>query len=263
MPFHESPDGTRIHYRLAGSGEQGLVFIHGWCGNVEHWEPQARAFSRTHRVLRVDRRGDGRSDAPPSGYDPRDQADEIAGLIEALGLRDLVAIGHAGGTPATLQLAARHPRLIRANVVIDWGPDLRPLRERRGSVGQLPTEEEGYEQVLARRYEAFFGPHVDPEKVRGWAAVAARTPRHVAIANRVGSTQFSHAALLRRIEQPTLWINSTRPSLSFLRDLLPHAEQAWVIGCGHFPQLETPEQVNVLLRNFLGRLEQGQVAGRN
>ena len=262
MPFHESPDGTRIHYRLAGSGEQGLVFIHGWCGNTAHWAPQARAFARTHRVLRIDRRGDGRSDAPPGGYDPRDQADEMAGLIEALGLRDLVAIGHAGGTPATLQLAARHPRLIKANVVIDWGPDLRPLRERRGSVGQLPTEDEGYEQVLAKRYEGFFGPHVDRDKVRGWAAVAARTPRHVAMANRVGSTQFSHAALLRRIEQPTLWINSTRPSLSFLRDLLPHAEQAWVIGTGHFPQLEVPEQINVLLRNFLGRLERGEVRSR-
>ena len=89
MPFHESPDGSRLHYRLAGSGEQGLIFIHGWCGNTEHWEPQARAFARTHRVLRVDRRGDGRSDAPEGGYHPRDQADEMAGLIEALGLRDL------------------------------------------------------------------------------------------------------------------------------------------------------------------------------
>ena len=82
------------------------------------------------------------------------------------------------------------------------------------------------------------------------------------MANRVGSTQFSHAALLRRIRQPTLWINSTRPSLGFLRDLLPQAEQAWVIGTGHFPQLEVPEQINVLLRNFLGRLERGEVRSR-
>ena len=263
MPFHESQDGTRIHYRLAGSGDQGLIFIHGWCGNTEHWEPQARAFARTHRVLRVDRRGDGRSDAPASGYHPRDQADEMAGLIEALGMRDLVAIGHAGGTPATLQLSTRHPDLIKANVVIDWGPDTRPLRERRGRVGQLPSEDEGYEQNLAERYKGFFGPYADPEKVRGWAATAARTPRHVAMANRVGGSQISHTALLRRTKQPTLWINSTRPSLRFLRDLLPHAEQAWVIGAGHFPQLETPEQVNVLLRNFLGRLERGQVASRS
>ncbi len=262
MPFHRSPDGTRIHYRLAGSGEQGLIFIHGWCGNTAHWEPQARAFARTHRVLRVDRRGDGRSDAPPGGYGPRDQADEIAGLIEALGMRDLVAIGHAGGTPATLQLAARHPELVRANVVIDWGPDLRPLRERRGSVGQLPAEDEGYAEDLARRYEAFFGRYTDHEQVRAWAAEAARTPRHVAMGNRAGSTQFSHAALLQRIRQPTLWINATRPSLDFLGTLLPHAEQAWVIGSGHFPQLETPQQVNVLLRNFLGRIERGQVRSR-
>ena len=263
MPFHESPDGTRLHYRLAGSGEQGLIFIHGWCGNTEQWEPQARPFARTHRVLRVDRRGDGRSDAPASGYHPRDQADEMAGLIEALGLRDLVAIGHAGGTPATLQLSTRHPDLIRANVVIDWGPDMRPVSERRGRVGQLPSEDEGYEQNLAERYKGFFGPYADPDKVQAWAATAARTPRHVAMANRVGSSEISHTALLRRIKQPTLWINSTPRNMGFLRDLAPHAEQAWVIGAGHFPQLETPEQVNVLLRNFLGRLERGQVASRS
>jgi pimeloyl-ACP methyl ester carboxylesterase len=263
MPFHQSPDGTRIHYRLAGPGKRGLVFIPGWCGNTTHWEPQARAFTRTHRVLRVDRRGDGRSEAPPGGYHPRDQADEIAGLIEALGMRDLVAIGHAGGTPATLQLATRHPQLITANVVIDWGPDRRPASERRAGVGQLPAEDEGYEQDLAARYEGFFGQYADRDKVKAWAAMAARTPRHVAMANRIGSSQISHTALMRRVRQPTLWINSTPRNMSFLRELLPHAEQAWVIGSGHFPQLEAPEQVNVLLRNFLERLERGQVTARN
>ena len=72
------------------------------------------------------------------------------------------------------------------------------------------------------------------------------------MANRVGSSEIDHPALLRRIKQPTLWINSTPRDMGFLRDLAPHAEQAWVIGAGHFPQLETPEQVNVLLRNFSG-----------
>lgn len=258
MAFYAAADGTRLHYRLAGSGRPALLFIHGWCGNVGHWDPQARALSRTHRVLRVDRRGDGRSEAPEHGYRPREQADEIAALARSLRVRSAVAIGHAGGAPATLELATRHPGLVKALVLIDWGPDLRPLEQRR-QVGQLPVE--GYEAALAERYEGFFSPTADRRKVRAWAAAAACTPRHVAMANREGSAATNHGALLSRVKQPALWINSTRRNAAELvHELLPHAELAQVVGAGHFPQLEVPEQVNAILRDFLARLDRGLVS---
>ena len=260
MPFYTSEDGTRLHYRLAGSGRPALLFIHGWCGNLGHWEPQARAFGRRHRVLRVDRRGDGRSEAPARGYGPREQADEIAALARSLRIRGAVAIGHAGGTPATLELTTRHPQLVKALVVIDWGPDLRPLEQRRG-VAPLP--EDGVEAWLADRYEGYFAESADRRKVRAWAAEAARTPRHVAMANREGSAATSHRTLLGRVKQPALWINSTRRDAGeFVPESLPHAELAQVVGSGHFPQLEVLEQVNAILRDFLGRLGRGLVSPR-
>ena len=260
MPFHVSDDGTRLHYRLEGEGRPALLFVHGWCGNLEHWAPQARAFAGAHRVLRVDRRGDGRSDAPEGGYRPAAQADEIAALARALGLRRLVAIGHAGGSPATVALAARHGRLVRALAIVDWAPDLRPP-ERRRPAAPLPAE--GYAEALAERYRGFFGPAADRRRVRAWAAAAARTPRHAAAANREGAAAADHAALLAGVRQPALWINATRrDAAALVREALPHAELAQVVGSGHFPQLEVPDQVNAILRDFLGRLGRGLAAGR-
>ena len=135
MPFYTSEDGTRLHYRLVGSGRPALLFIHGWCGNLGHWEPQARAFGRRHRVLRVDRRGDGRSEAPARGYGPREQADEIAALARSLRIRGAVAIGHAGGTPRPTTSCAwpssRPPRRRRS------APSDRPRSDRRGPRGMV------------------------------------------------------------------------------------------------------------------------------
>ena len=196
MPYYTSADGTRLHYLDSGEGRPALLFIHGWCGDVRHWEPQARAFRGRHRVVRVDRRGDGRSQAPARGYLPREQADDIATLVRSLRIRRVVAIGHAGGAPATLELAGRHPGLVSALVVVDWAPDLRPASQRRAA----PLPEEGYEAALARRYEGFFGPAADRRRVRRWAAEAARTPRHVAMANRDGLVKTSPRALLRRVK---------------------------------------------------------------
>lgn len=260
MPFYTGQGGARLHYSVTGSGRPALLFIHGWCGNLKHWEPQARAFSRKHRVLRVDRRGDGRSDAPERGYRPHEQADGIAALARSLRMRSVVAIGHAGGSPATLALATRHPRLVKALVVIDWSPDLRPLDQRR-QVGQLPVD--GYEEALAERYRGYFGAAADRRQVKAWAAEAAQTPRHVAMANREGLAATSYTALLRRVSQPTLWINSTlRNAGNLVPEVLPHAELAQVVGAEHFPQLEVPEQVNAILKDFLGRLERGLVPAR-
>src|SRR5262245_13527393 len=67
MPELTTDDGARIYYEVEGAGDPALVFVHGWCSNLRHWDPQAEHFSRRHRVLRVDRRGYGRSPAP-EGY---------------------------------------------------------------------------------------------------------------------------------------------------------------------------------------------------
>jgi 3-oxoadipate enol-lactonase len=82
MPFYEAADGTWLHYTDSRGRARPLLLIHGWCGRLEHWEPQARSLRRDHRVIRVDLRGHGRSEAPQTRYDREEFAHDVAKLME-------------------------------------------------------------------------------------------------------------------------------------------------------------------------------------
>jgi alpha-beta hydrolase superfamily lysophospholipase len=84
--------GTRIWYKDWGSG-QPIVFSHDWplCGDA--WDDQMLFLSaHGYRTIAHDRRGHGRSDQPSGGNDMNTYADDLATLIEALDLRDVVLI---------------------------------------------------------------------------------------------------------------------------------------------------------------------------
>ena len=123
MPYFEN-DGARLYYRLQGKQDARgpvLLFIHGWCSNSGHWREQIRYFGRTHPVLSLDRRGLGRSSTPGTGHTAEQHANDIAALTRRLGIRKVIAIGHAGGGPVTLALTRRHPGLVKAAVIVDAG----------------------------------------------------------------------------------------------------------------------------------------------
>ena len=97
MPFLTTPDGARLHYRVQGnqrSREPTLLFVHGWCSNLEHWRLQARRFGRTHRILRLDRRGMGRSTTPGTGHSAKQHAADIAAIAEAADVRREIGRAH-------------------------------------------------------------------------------------------------------------------------------------------------------------------------
>ena len=254
MPYYKSADGTRLAYTDAGKGRPTLVFIHGWNSNSHHWDPQARAFSRRHRVIRVDRRGHGRSEAPARGYRPREQADELAALLRARRVRSAVVIGHAGGAATTLELTQRHPRLVKAVVIVDGpGPSTDGGARQRRMAEALGRDD--YADQVRHAYRGFFMPTTDRRDVERWADEAARTPQHVSVGNMLGGSRADIARIAKRIKQPALYINATGPySAASVREWLPQAEFAQVIASGHFPQVEVPEQVNPILQSFIDRL---------
>lgn len=90
-------DGVEIFYRDWGSG-QPIVFSHGWPLTADDWDPQMLFFLNAgYRVIAHDRRGHGRSSPVPDGHDMDHYADDLAALVEHLGLRDAVHVGHSTG----------------------------------------------------------------------------------------------------------------------------------------------------------------------
>ncbi len=90
-------DGTTIYYKDWGKGPV-ITFSHGWPLSSDAWDGQMLFLAQHgYRVVAHDRRGHGRSSQAPTGNDMDGYADDLAAVIEALDLKDIIMVGHSTG----------------------------------------------------------------------------------------------------------------------------------------------------------------------
>jgi N-formylmaleamate deformylase len=112
-------NGINIHYtRSAGSGLP-VILLHGLTANGLCWSALARALGKAYDVIMPDARGHGQSSAPEYGYRYEDQANDVVGLIRALGLSSPLLIGHSMGGLTASVVAGRNPKLLRGLILVD------------------------------------------------------------------------------------------------------------------------------------------------
>ncbi len=105
-------NGVRIHVSQQGEGDLALVFLHYYGGSSRTWRLVMDALSARVRTIATDHRGWGRSEAPSDGYRIEDLANDGQGVVEAMGLRRFVLVGHSmGGKTAQLLASRRLPGL--------------------------------------------------------------------------------------------------------------------------------------------------------
>ncbi|WP_254453633.1 alpha/beta fold hydrolase [Siccirubricoccus sp. G192] len=115
MPSIRTEDGVELHYEEAGQGTP-LVFVHEFAGDSRSWEPQLRFFARRYRCIAFNARGYPPSGVPsePAAYSQDRATDDIATVIEGLGLGAAHVVGLSMGGFAALHLGLRHPHLARS-----------------------------------------------------------------------------------------------------------------------------------------------------
>ena len=86
-------DGIKLAFEDHGAGKPAFVFVHGWSCDRSFFAPQAEYFAPRHRAVSVDLRGHGESDKPPGPYPIAAYADDIAYIIEQVGLNKVIAVG--------------------------------------------------------------------------------------------------------------------------------------------------------------------------
>jgi non-heme chloroperoxidase len=101
-------DGAQIFYKDWGAG-QPIVFSHGWPLSADDWEAQMMFFgNQGYRVIAHDRRGHGRSSQTWDGNEMDTYADDLAALVEALDLKDVIHVGHSTGGGEVAHFLGRH-----------------------------------------------------------------------------------------------------------------------------------------------------------
>src|SRR5215467_1460081 len=111
-------NGTSLYVRIGGQGPA-VVLLHGFGDSGDMWAPVAARLIKTHTVVVPDLRGMGLSDHPDTGYTKANQARDIAGVMDALGIAKADLVTHDIGNMVGYALAAQYPARITRWVVID------------------------------------------------------------------------------------------------------------------------------------------------
>jgi pimeloyl-ACP methyl ester carboxylesterase len=260
-------DGVRLAYfeaRPADPLGPPLLLVNGWTGDHRIFSPQIDHFACRHRVVAMDLRGHGASDAPKDGYTAPGFSDDIASLAEQLELHKPVVIGHSMGGMISLDLCGRYPNLAAGLVMIDSiilpkpeavaSPDLFRLLEGIGGPDYLAVSRANAWQIgcdyddPARR-QAIFDTYIRPP--------CEATPQHVALSTMTNMLGYDATLMAAACRIPMAYISADVPLVAMIRDLdhLQRLCPQLVIGktllAGHFNTIEVADQVNAMIERFI------------
>jgi pimeloyl-ACP methyl ester carboxylesterase len=111
-------NGTSLYVRIGGRGPA-VVLLHGFGDTGDMWAPLAAILVKNHTVIVPDLRGMGLSAHPDSGYTKKNQAVDIAGVMDALKVPTADLVTHDIGNMVGYALAAQYPARFTRWVVID------------------------------------------------------------------------------------------------------------------------------------------------
>jgi pimeloyl-ACP methyl ester carboxylesterase len=252
MPYARLGD-VSLFYERAGSGTPELLFVHGWCCDRTAFRPQLEHFEPRHAVTALDLRGCGRSDRPVGGYTIPELTDDLAAFCAAVRIEQPVVVGHSLGGMIAVEVAARHPSLPRALVLVDPGP-IDPLPATVQGFAELSAQLEGPDGEKVRRlYVGDMGAR-DEALARWIVDLMCAVPLPIAAAVIRGVNEWKGVDAFARCTVPALLLRADladEPDALRLRTIKPDLEVGVTVGAGHFHQLEVPEQVNGMIERFL------------
>jgi pimeloyl-ACP methyl ester carboxylesterase len=117
VPYVQAGD-VRLNYVEQGSGDEPVVFIHGYTGSLRDWEESFARLPASIRAIAIDLRGAGESDRPGQGYTLPQYAEDIHFATQALGLDTFTLVGHSMGGGTAMQFAVTHPERLRRLVLV-------------------------------------------------------------------------------------------------------------------------------------------------
>ena len=133
-----SVDGEQIHVTQDGPAEApSLVLIHAFSASGRFWDSVVPMLTGSHRVIRIDLLGHGRSAKPAGdGYAITDQGRLVGDVLDRLGVGSAVVVGHSTGGSVATALAEQRGDLVTALALVDTGPGLE-AKIPEGPVNQL------------------------------------------------------------------------------------------------------------------------------
>jgi len=274
-------DGIGLFYEEVGGGVP-LVFVHEFAGDYQSWHLQVRFFARRYRTIAYNARGYPPSEVPkdPAAYSQERAAEDIRGLLDALGIKKAHICGLSMGGYATLHFGLRHPDRALSLVVAGAG------------YGSVAGERERFKKDVEETARRFVDDGIvavadfytkGPTRVqlmdkdpKGWQElydqfVAQSAEGHALTMRGVQMNRPSVYELekgLERLEVPTLIVtgDEDEPCLEpalYLKRKIRSSGLLVLPKSGHTVNLEEPEAFNRGVLDFLTAVDAGRWPLRN
>ena len=282
-------NGVRLNYVQMDDGEHGdvrdhLLMVHGLATNLAFWYFQyAPVLAKRFRVTLFDLRGHGRSEMPPSGYTPAILAQDMAQLMDQLGIAKAHFLAHSFGGGVTMNFAHRYPERVQSLVLADshisavrhtetqqewaYGQSIQPILDRHGL--DLDTHDPYFGYKLLTRVAEWqlrgltvpneLAEVVSPLMGKTGARTAAQWLRLMETTTAAAEMMGDDGLTLERLRNfcfPILAMygdhSQARLTGSELLAVWPHAEFRRVRDAGHFFPASRPEEVLSGCERFWG-----------
>jgi pimeloyl-ACP methyl ester carboxylesterase len=253
-----------LYHEVAGDGPA-VVFVHEGIADSRMWDPQWASFDG-YRRIRLDLRGFGRS---PVGTLPLTHAEDVADLLDELGVSDAALVGASVGGRVALELAIGRPGLVRALVLVGaglpgyhWSDAVRAYGEAEEEAVRQGDLDAAAELNLRMWVD---GPgrsatDVDPrvrEAVREMQRAALELQAPLWDDFEEDFLVLNLAGRLGEVRAPTLVIVGEEDvgdihaiAERFVAEI-PGARKAIIPGAAHVPNLERPADFDALVLAFL------------
>lgn len=188
-------NGLNLYYEIYGHGEP-LVLMHGGLGAIEMFGPNVQELAKTRQVIAVDLQGHGRTADIDRPLSVEFMADDIAGLLKHLGIKQADIMGYSLGAGVTLQTAIRHPEVVRKLVV-----------------ASIPIKRNGFYQDILRQQEQM-GPQAaefmkQTPMYELYARIAPKPEDWTRLITKIGEAMkvdYDWSEKVKTIKAPTLLI---------------------------------------------------------
>jgi 3-oxoadipate enol-lactonase len=254
-------NGVRLAYNDVGEGPT-ILFIHGLMLDRTMWRSQVAALDGWRRIA-PDLRGHGLSEAPEGGYRMATYADDLAALLDVLGVRRTVLCGLSMGGYIAFEFLRRHRDRIAGLVIMDAraAADSPGRGARRNAMiaRALDSGSEGLADELTPKFLAESAPGDMKRQLR---EMMERTPPNgiVGALEAMRDRPDSRPLLRTLVSVPCLLLigecdaRVPRASMQAMAGQIPGARFAVIPDAGHVAPFENPAAVTSRLREFLDEI---------
>lgn len=257
-----SPDGLPIRFTTNGDGEPTLVLIHGWSCDRRYWRGQVSGLADRYRVVAIDLAGHGDSGTGRTAYTMSAFGADVAAVIDRLGLRGAILVGHSMGGDVAIEAALARPDAI-AGVV--WADVYRKLGEPddpadvAAFVDRFRADFRTAADGFVRR---MFPPEANAEVVDWVATDMASAPPEIAI-DAMRHALANEGPVIEALARLTVPVVAINPDYRATDEasLREHGVTTVLLtGVGHFAMLEDPDQFNRVLDGVVRELARAGAA---